>query len=173
MTKFLLLNHLIQMINLMNNHLSDEEKLKQNDSHRSPKNSNLNRSLSNISQDEKLLNKRVKKQPKTSQKTNETDINVDRRIFDGNKKDVELKKFQMDKCLKDVELTVIEKEKRRNVLLQNEFDKERNYLIDQQKMVKSQIEDVSKNNMNEKIIKMIKEAVKIYFKSDKFSTRAI
>jgi len=45
------------------------------------------------------------------------------------------------------------------VLLQNEFEKERNYLIDQQKQVKLQIEDVSKNNMNEKFIKMLKDEV--------------
>lgn len=115
-----------------------------------------------IKSDEKLLNKRIKKFKKVViSKKNETDIHYEKNVYDGNKKDVELKKFQIDKCIKDVELTVFDKEKRRNILIQNEFEKERNYLIDQQKIVKSQIEEVSKNNMNEKFIKMLKDEVNL------------
>jgi len=140
----------------MNNYGSEEDKLKNENS---PNKLSLNRSLTNISLDEQLIGKRMKNNTKNNLKSNQTDKNIERKIFDTNKKDVELKKFQIDKCLKDIETTVIEKEKRRNVMLQNEFDKERNYLIDQQKSVKTQIEDVSRNNMNEKIIKMLKEGV--------------
>ena len=140
----------------MNNYGSEEDKLKNENS---PNKLSLNRSLTNISLDEQLIGKRMKNNTKNNLKSNQPDKNIERKIFDTNKKDVELKKFQIDKCLKDIETTVIEKEKRRNVMLQNEFDKERNYLIDQQKSVKTQIEDVSRNNMNEKIIKMLKEGV--------------
>ena len=116
-----------------------------------------------LKSDEKIINKRIKKFKKVVIfKKNETDIHYEKNVYDNNKKDVELKKFQMDKCIKDVEITVFDKEKRRNVLIQNEFEKERNYLIDQQKIVKSQIEEVSKNNMNEKFIKMLKDEVNLY-----------
>lgn len=121
----------------------------------------VNTSMSEV--EEKILKKRMKYGRNTGppKRTAETDINIEKHQFDNHKKDLELKKFQMDKTIKDVEWTVLEKEKRRNVLMQNEFEKERNYLIDQQKLVKAQIEEVSRNNINEKFIKMLKEEVHI------------
>ena len=122
-------------------------------------NNQLNISASIFSQEEIMLKKRLNKRIPTITKSKDTEFINDKRQFEHNKKDVELKKFQMDKCIKDIEYNVLEKEKRRNALLQNEFEKERNYLIDQQKQIKFQIEDVSKNNMNEKFIKMLKDEV--------------
>ena len=80
----------------MNNYGSEEDKLKNENS---PNKLSLNRSLTNISLDEQLIGKRMKNNTKNNLKSNQTDKNIERKIFDTNKKDVELKKFQIDKCL--------------------------------------------------------------------------
>jgi hypothetical protein len=150
--------NLIEHEKLVHNNLKDKrDKLNSNSQLKG--NNHLNLSSSSFSKEENILKKRLSNRMPTISKSKDTEFLFDKRQFDHNKKDIELKKFQIDKRIKDVEYTVIEKEKRRNVLLQNEFEKERNYLIDQQKQVKLQIEDVSKNNMNEKFIKMLKDEV--------------
>ena len=52
---------------------------------------------------------------------------------------------------------VNEKEKQRNYKLVCDFDKERTNLENEQVKVRDQIEELSKRNVNEKNIKMIKE----------------
>lgn len=92
--------------------------------------------------------------------------------------DIDLKKFELEQSIKTIESRIADKEKARNMKMQSnfrlilaDFEKERNFLIDQQKAVKLQIEAISNEKNNEKAIQSIKNQVRKYFQLDRLSTR--
>lgn len=77
--------------------------------------------------------------------------------FSKSKNDLVSNSFNIEFYMSKLDTIVNEKEKQRNYKLVCDFDKERTNLENEQVKVRDQIEELSKRNINEKNIKMIKE----------------
>ena len=80
-------------------------------------------------------------------------------LYESNKKDLALSEFTMKSAINNVENWVKNGELKRDIEMKAEFDREKEYKLNEQKEVINQIDLLNKNNYNEKIINHFNEKI--------------
>jgi hypothetical protein len=75
-----------------------------------------------------------------------------RSLYEQSKKQLEPYQSKMLFTIKNIEEMVKNGEKQRNYKMKSEFEREKEYKLEEQSDIKNQIEELSKNNINEKLI---------------------
>lgn len=84
--------------------------------------------------------------------------NTDREdVFGKELSSISISSYEINRVLRKLDQIVAEKEKHRNYKLISDFERERSNLENEQIKIRSQIEDISHINSNEKFINQIKE----------------
>ena len=73
-------------------------------------------------------------------------------LYEQSKKQIEPYQIGLIKTINNIEEIVKKGEKERNYKMKSEFEREKEYKIEEQIDIKRQIEEISKNNINEKLI---------------------
>ena len=73
-------------------------------------------------------------------------------LYEQSKKQLEPYQNKMIYAIKNIEEMVKNGEKQRNYKMKSEFEREKEYKLEEQSDIKNQIEELSKNNINEKLI---------------------
>ena len=75
-----------------------------------------------------------------------------RSLYEQSKKQLEPYQSKMLFTIKNIEEMVKNGEKQRNYKMKSEFEREKEYKLEEQSDIKNQIEEISRNNINEKLI---------------------
>ena len=86
---------------------------------------------------------------RSSQNNNSNNLKV---LYEQSKKQLEPYHYKMIYTIKNIEDMVKNREKQRNYKMKSEFEREKEYKLEEQSDIKNQIEELSKNNINEKLI---------------------
>ena len=86
---------------------------------------------------------------RSSQNNNSNNLKV---LYEQSKKQLEPYHYKMIYTIKNIEDMVKNGEKQRNYKMKSEFEREKEYKLEEQSDIKNQIEELSKNNINEKLI---------------------
>ena len=78
--------------------------------------------------------------------------NNPKELYEQSKKQLEPYHSKMIYTIKNIEEMVKNGEKQRNYKMKSEFEREKEYKLEEQSDIKNQIEELSKNNINEKLI---------------------
>ena len=88
-------------------------------------------------------------------------------LYEASKKQLEPYQKNMIITIKNIEEMVKNNEKQRNYKMKSEFEREKECKLEEQSDIKKQIDDISKNNINEKLINHFN--IKINQQEDLFS----
>ena len=111
---------------------------------------NYSKKNSEITEEENLSES---SQTITSSLTENQDINVNSKaLYEESKKSLEPYQMKMIYTIKNIEEMVKTGERQRNYKMKSEFEREKEYKLEEQDEIKSKIEHLSKNNINEKLI---------------------
>ena len=88
-----------------------------------------------------------------SNRSSENDNKINSKLlYEQSKKQLEPYQSKMIYTIKNIEEMVKNGEKQRNYKMKSEFEREKEYKLEEQSDIKNQIEELSKNNINEKLI---------------------
>ena len=73
-------------------------------------------------------------------------------LYEQSKKEIEPYQIELLRTINNIEEIVRKGEKERNYKMKSEFEREKEYKLEEQIDIKKQIEEISKNNINEKLI---------------------
>jgi len=104
---------------------------------------------------------------------NEMAERIPEKSLEDYKRELRNKNAGMNEVINKVEAVITDKEKQRNFKINSKFfklkffkgdwEKEKNFILQMQSKVKEEIDNISKNNLNERIINYIKqEVIKVY-----------
>ena len=80
-------------------------------------------------------------------------------LYERYKQDLSVSKFTMNSAIHNIEDWVKNGENQRNYKMKSEFDREKEYKLEEQTEIKNQIEELARNNINEKLINHFNEKI--------------
>ena len=105
----------------------------------------------------------IDKESKEDEEEQAPKIIIDRRkgkeLYESYKRDLGISEFTMKKAIKSVGEWVVNVETQRNLQMRNDFDEEKEYKLEKQKEIQSQIEELSNDNESEKMIRYFNEKI--------------
>ena len=108
-----------------------------------------------------MENKEIEKTEEEKDKIEELEENIPKKknLYERYKKDLSLSKFSMNSAIHNIEDWVKNGENQRNYKMKSEFDREKEYKLEEQTEIKNQIDELAKNNINEKLINHFNEKI--------------